>query len=366
VSPFASLVLLVQKKDGTWRFCVDYRKLNDMTIKNRFPMPVVEEILDELAGTQFFTSLDMTLGYHQIRMGASEEFKTAFKTHQGHYQFRVMPFGLTNALATFQCAMNLVLAPFLRKFVMVFIDDILIYSSTWHSHLEHLRLVFAALRDHKFYLKAKKCVFGKKELIYLGHIILGEGVATDPQKTDAMLKWPHPQTVTDLRGFLGLTGYYRRFVQGYGIIARPLTKLLQKGAFKWTSAAEMAFQCLKQAMVSTPVLALPDFNIPFAVETDACDDGVGAVLMQQGRPIAFLSKALGVTNQKLSIYEKEFIALIMVVDRWRHYLQRSEFEIRTDHKALSFLGSQELHSDLQRKAMAKLMGLQFKVVYKQA
>jgi hypothetical protein len=268
-----------------------------------------------------------------------------------------MPFGLTNAPATFQCAMNLVLAPFLQKFVMVFIDDILIYCSTWHSHLEHLRLVFSALREHKFYLKEKKCVFGKKKLIYLGHIIFGEGVATDPQKTEAMLKWPQPLNVTDLRGFLGLTGYYRRFVQGYGIIARPLTKLLQKGAFKWTPEAELAFQRLKQAMVSTPVLALPDFNIPFAVETDACDDGVGAVLMQQGRPIAFLSKALGVTNQKMSIYEKEFIALIMAVDHWRHYLQWSEFEIQTDHKALSFLGSQELHSELQRKAMAKLMGL---------
>jgi hypothetical protein len=275
-----------------------------------------------------------------------------------------MPFGLTNAPAAFQCAMNLVLAPFLRKFVMVFIDDILIYSPTWHSHLEHLRLVFATLRDHKFYLKERKCVFGKKELIYLGHVISGEGVATNPQKTEAMLKWPTPMTVTDLRGFLGLTGYYRRFVQGYGIIARPLTKLLQKGAFKWTPEAEVAFQRLKQAMVSTPVLALPDFNIPFAVETDACDDGVGAVLMQQGRPIAFLSKALGVSNQKLSIYEKEFIALIMAVDRWRHYLQRSEIEIRTNHKALSFLGSQELHSELQRKAMAKLMGMQFKVIYK--
>jgi hypothetical protein len=171
--------------------------------------------------------------------------------------------------------MNLVLAPFLRKFVMVFIDDILVYSPNWQSHLEHLRLVFTALRHHKFYLKERKCVFGQKELSYLGNIISGNGVATDPKKTDAMLKWPKPLNVTDLRGFLGLTGYYRRFVQGYGAIARPLTRLLQKGAFQWTSEAEMAFQRLKQAMVSTPVLALPDFNIPFVVETDACDDGVG-------------------------------------------------------------------------------------------
>lgn len=365
VSPFASPVLLVQKKDGSWRFCVDYRKLNSMTIKNRFPMPVVEEIIDELAGTQFFSSMDMTAGHHQVRMGANEEYKTAFKTHQGHFQFRVMPFGLTNAPATFQCAMNMVLAPFLRKFVMVFLDDILVYSPDWHTHLQHLKLVFEALRGQQFYLKMKKCAFGKQELVYLGHIISSKGVATDPLKTAAMNKWPQPTNVTELRGFLGLTGYYRRFVRHYGTIARPLTNLLKKGEFLWSEEAAAAFNSLKQAMASTPVLALADFEIPFVIETDACDEGLGAVIMQQGRPIAYLSKALGAKNKQLSIYEKEFLAVIMAVDKWRSYLHRTEFEIRTDHKALSFLGDQELHSDLQRKAMTKLMGLQFKVVYKQ-
>lgn len=335
-----------------------------MTIKNRFPMPLVEEIIDELAGTSYFSSLDLTAGYHQIRMGESDEYKTAFKTHQGHYQFKVMPFGLTNAPATFQCAMNMVLAPFLRKFVMVFLDDILVYSPTWQQHLDHLRLVFSTLRQHQFFLKQKKCVFGKQSLTYLGHIISSEGVATDPLKTDAMLRWPQPTTVTALRGFLGLTGYYRRFVKGYGVIAKPLTRLLQKKEYQWTEEAQQAFEALKHAMSVTPVLALPDFTLSFVVETDACDDGLGAVLMQQGRPLAYLSKALGLKNRHLSIYEKEFLALIMAVDKWRPYLQRGEFEIRTDHKSLSFLGDQVLQSELQRKAMAKLMGLQFKVVYK--
>jgi hypothetical protein len=364
MSPFASPVLLVQKKDGSWRFCVDYRKLNDMTIKNRFPMPLVDEILDELAGTQYFTSLDMTAGYHQIRM-KEDEYMTAFKTHQGHYQFMVMPFGLTNEPATFQCAMNAILQPFLRKFVMVFLDDILVYSSCLAEHLGHLRLVFTKLREHQFFLKKKKCSFVQPELQYLGHVISREGVATDSSKTAAMLAWPIPQNITELRGFLGLTGYYRKFVKGYGVLAKPLTKLLQKqNKFSWGEEAQQAFEALKQAMTTTPVLALPRFDIPFIVETDACDIGMGAVLMQEGRPIAFLSKALGEKNKHLSIYEKEFLALILAVDKWRPYLQRAPFIIRTDHQSLTFLGEQQLHSELQKKAMAKMMGLQFQIVYK--
>jgi hypothetical protein len=327
-------------------------------------VPLVEEILEELAGTQYFTSLDFTAGYHQIRMQESEEYKTAFKTHQGHYQFRVMPFGLTNAPATFQCAMNSILAPFLRKFVMVFLDDILVYSGSWAEHLHHLRLVFDILREHKFFLKRSKCAFGKTELSYLGHIISQQGVAADPSKTEAMQKWPTPSSVSELRGFLGLTGYYRRFVKNYGIIAKPLTTLLQQKFFRWTAEAETAFSTLKQAMVTTPVLALPHFSEPFEVETDACAVGIGAVLMQNHRPVAYLSKALSTKNQLLSIYEKEFLALLLAVSKWRQYLQHTEFTIKTDHQALSFLEEQTLHSEWQKKAMAKLMGLQFKVVYR--
>jgi hypothetical protein len=230
--------------------------------------------------------------------------------------------------------------------------------------LEHLKLVFEALREQQFYLKRKKCVFGRKELTYLGHIISATGVSTDPTKTATMKEWQQPTNVTELRGFLGLTGYYRRFVKNYGI-ARLLTNLLKKGEFHWTKEATTTFNALKTTMSTTLVLALPDFSLPFVVETDACDEGLQAVLMQQGRPIAFLSKALGIKNKQLSIYKKEFLALIMVVDKWRPNLQRTEFEIRTDHKALHFLEDQELHSELLRKAMTKLMGLQFRVVYKQ-
>jgi len=260
--------------------------------------------------------------------------------------------------------MNEVLQPFLRKFVLVFLDDILIYSKTLDEHVHHLRAVLEKLKFHQFYLKMSKCSFAQSQIDYLGHIISQDGVATDPSKTQAMQTWPLPTTVTELRGFLGLTGYYRRFVQNYGIIAKPLTQLLRKKQFLWTTEATAAFCALKQAMTQTPVLQLPDFSQPFVVETDACATGIGAVLMQGGRPIAYLSKALGPTHQHLSIYEKEFLALIMAVEKWRSYLQRQEFIIQSDHKSLSYLSEQNLQSDLQRKAMTHLMGLQFRVVYK--
>ena len=258
-SPFASPVLLVKKKDGSWRLCVDYRKLNDLTIKNRFPMPVIEEILDELSGSKYFTKLDLRAGYHQVRMQPQDEHKTAFKTHQGHYQYKVMPFGLTNAPATFQCIMNHILQPFLRRFVLVFLDDILIYSPTMEDHIHHIDLVFEQLRKNQFYVKDSKCSFAQSSLEYLGHIISDKGFSTDQSKIADMLKWPAPIDFTELRGFLGLTGYYRRFVKHYGLITKPLTSILRLNQFTLTETTQKAFETVKQVMTTTPVLQLPDF-----------------------------------------------------------------------------------------------------------
>jgi hypothetical protein len=305
-NPYSSPVLLVRKKTGDWRPCVDYRRLNAMTVKNKYPLPIIEELLEELHGDTWFTSLDLCSGFHQIRMAAGEEFKTAFQTHSGHYEYRVMPYGVTGGPAIFQTIINTVLNPLLRKCVVVFIDDILIYSKTWEEHLAHIQFVLTLLQQHGFHIKISKCSFAKRQLSYLGHIVSEQGVATDPSKISTIKDWPRPENVKDLRSFLGMTGYYRRFVPQFGMISKPLTNLLKKGTiFVWTSATEASFQALKQALIFAPVLAMPNFTLPFIIETDASAIGIGAVLQQQGHPIAYVSNALGVKAQGLSTYEKE-------------------------------------------------------------
>jgi hypothetical protein len=334
-SPFSSPVLLVCKKDLSWRFCIDYRLLNSITVKNKYPLPVIDELLDELANACCFSKLDLRAGYHQIRLRPGEEYKTAFRMHQGHFEFRVMPFGLTNAPATFQGAMNTVLAPLLRRGVLVFLDDILVYSSTIEAHVQHLRQVLQLLQQHGLKAKLSKCTFAQHELSYLGHRISANGVATEHDKIRTVQQWPIPVNLKELRGFLGLAGYYRKFVKNFGVISRPLTDLLKKGTqFLWTSVTDTAFCERKRALTEgPPVLALPDFTKRFVVETDTSGTGVDAVLMQDGHPIAYLSKALCPKNLGLSAYEKECLALLLAVHHWRPYLQHIEFMIRTDQKA---------------------------------
>lgn len=364
-SAYSSPALLIKKKDGTWRVCIDYRRLNASSVKTKYPMPIIEELLDELHGASWFSKLDLRAGYHQIRLARGEEHKTAFQTHRGHSEYLVMSFGLTGAPATFLSAMNQTLAPLLRKCVLVFFDDILVYSATLDEHIHHLSQVLQLLRQHDWKVKLSKCAFGQRSLSYLGHVISDQGVSTDNSKIEAIKNWIQPTTPKQLRGFLGLAGYYRKFVRNFGIISKPLTDLLRKGSiFTWSASAEEAFQHLKQALASAPVLAMPDFSKPFVVETDASDVGVGAVLSQSSHPLAFISRALGPKSKGLSTYEKEFVAIILAVDHWRPYLQTSEFIIKTDHRSLTHLDDQRLHTPWQQKAFTKLLGLNYRICYR--
>ncbi|WVZ69477.1 hypothetical protein U9M48_018253 [Paspalum notatum var. saurae] len=364
-SPFSSSVVMTKKKDGSWRFCMDYRFLNALAVKSKFPFPVIDEFLDELAQASWFTKLDLRSGFHQILLKAGEEYKTAFSTHFGQYEFLVLPFGVTGGPGTFQKAMNITLAPILRKCALVFLDDILIYSTSLEDHLIHIETVLWLLSKDNWKVKLSKCTFAQQSIAYLGHVITAGHVSTDPSKIEAVAQWPSPKNAKELRSFLGLSGYYRKFVKHYGLLSKPLLNLLKKNVpFIWTTETDNAFNTLKQALISAPVLALPNFDLPFCIEADACDLGIGAVLTQQGHPLAFVSKALRPRTRGLSTYEKEYMAIILAVEQWRFYLQHTEFIIYTNQRSLAHVDTQRLHTIWQQKVFTKLLGFQYRILYK--
>ncbi|KAK1645648.1 hypothetical protein QYE76_063453 [Lolium multiflorum] len=360
--PFSTPVLLVRKTDGTWRFCIDYRALNTLTSKDKFPIPVVDELLDELHGARFFTKLDLRSGYHQVRMHPDDIEKTTFRTHHGHFEFLVMPFGLSNAPATFQALMNDVLSPYLRRFVLVFFDDILIYSATWAEHLQHVAIIFNELRAHRLHLKRSKCSFGTTSVAYLGHVISADGVAMDADKVTAVTAWPIPRSPRALCDFLGLVGYYRKYIRDFGLIAAPsrvspTRLLLGRGG-------DYGLRGPSTGPRDRPVLQMPDFDMPFVVDCDASGIGFGAVLHQGEGPLAFFSRPFAPRDHKLAAFERELIGLVQAVRHWRPYRWGRSFRVRTDHYSLKFLLDQRLSTVQQHQWISKLFGFDFTVEYR--
>lgn len=353
-SPFGAAILFVKKKDGTQRMCIDYRALNDQTVKNKYPLPRVDELFDRLQGAKCFTKIDLRSGYHQIRIAEEDIHKTAFRCRYGHFEYTVMPFGLTNAPATFMQLMNDILRPWLDKFVLAFIDDILIFSKTREEHLQHLRLVLEQLRKHKLYAKVSKCEFLTSQVEFLGHIVSADGLHMMKDKVDAIATYPTPSTIEEVRSFVGAAGYYRRFIQHFSRIAMPLSDLLQKDArFHWGASQQAAFDALKTAMSKEPVLILPDPALPYHVTVDASGYAIGATLSQdQGRghqPIAYLSKKMIPAERNYMVTEQEMLAIICALREWRHYLHGADFIVYSDHSSLKWLRTQPTLSGRQAR-----------------
>jgi hypothetical protein len=345
-SPFGAPVLLTKKKDGTWRFCVDYRALNAITIKNKYPLPRVDELFDRLHGARYFSKLDLRSGYWQIRVREEDVPKTAFRSRYGSYEWLVLPMGLTNAPATFMHLMNQIFREHLDRFVIVFLDDVLVYSRTLAEHRRHVRLVLDVLRKHQLYAKESKCEFFRDHVDFLGHRVDRDGVHMMEDKVRAIRDWPVPTSIEEVRSFLGMVGYYRKFIADFSHLAAPMTQLLKKGTrFEWGSEQERAFRRLIDATTTAPTLVLPDPQLPYVITADACGFGVGASLMQDhGRglqPIAFLSKKLTTAELKYENHERELLALYRTLKEWRHYLYGSRFTLKTDHRNLVWLMTQK-------------------------
>ena len=347
VSPAGAPVLFVPKKDGTLRLCVDYRGLNKVTIKNRYPLPLIGELFDRFSEAKYFSKIDLTDAYHRIRIKPSDRWKTAFRTRYGHYEFTVMPFGLTNAPGTFQAYMHKTLGELVDTCCVVYLDDIMIYSNSREEHETHLRQVFERLREYQLFAKFKKCEFFQERMEFLGFLVGAEGISMDPQRVQAIQEWPVPQCLKDVQSFLGFSNFYRRFIAGYSRLVAPLTSLArgavkgkQVGEFYWTYEAQQAFESLKLAFQVAPILRHWEPDLETRVETDASQNAASGILSQlkdgQWRPVAYWSRKFNDTELRWGIGQKELLAIIESLEHWRRYLQwlPDRFLVLTDHEAL--------------------------------
>lgn len=364
-------VLFVPKKGGELRLCVDYRPLNDITIKDRHPLPLISEIQDRIRGAKWFTKLDITNAYNRLRIAAGEEWKTAFRTKYGHYEYTVMPFGLTNAPASFQRFINEALGEYLDDFVIAYLDDILIFSKTIEEHTRHVRSVLRKLRIAKVQLKLKKCEFHVQETEFLGHWITQEGVQTEKTKVQAIRDWPQPKNLKELQQFTGLVNYYRRFVDRYADTMMPLFKLLKKsGDFSWGKEQQEAFEKIKDRLTTSPILVQHDPQKVTTIETDASDYAIGMRMTQPGedgkpRPIAFHSRKLIPAELNYDIHDKELLAIVVAFKVWRVYLEGAQQTIivKTDHKNLTYFTTTKELTRRQARWSEVLSQYDFKIVH---
>ena len=354
-SPWASPLVMVDKKDGGIRLCVDYRKVNKVSKFDAYPMPKVEEILEEVGPAKIISTLDLAQGYWQVPMAAESQEVTAFITPYGLYEFTVMPFGLHNAPATFQRMMNEVLRD-CSGFSRACIDDVVVFSPTWEEHLSHLRTVLTCLQHASLTLKLCKCQFALEKVCYLGYLVGGGKIEPDPKKIEAVSHFHQPTTKSEVRAFHGLASYYRKFVPNFATIAAPLTELLKKGQpekVAWSEECERAFRELKRALTTEPVLKIPDFSLEFIIQADASNCGIGAVLSQVGKdcqehPIAYASRKLQPREKNYATIEKECLAIIWALKYFYRYIYGQKFTIETDHQPLRWL--QQMKSSNQRLA----------------
>ena len=341
--PWSSPIVLVKKKDGTTRFCIDYRKLNEATRKDAYPLPRIEDCLESMSGAKFFCTLDLASGYWQVKMAQEDREKTAFATHIGLFQWNVMPFGLTNAPATFERLMDKVLKGLIGKACMVYLDDIIVFGATFEETVENLRLVLLRMREHNLKLKPKKCFLFQTQVNFLGHIISADGIQTDPEKCAKVKDWPVPTGVGHVRSFLGLASYYRRFIKDFANVASPMLALLKKQCkFEWTEAHDKSFQVLKDALCSPPILAYPIDGLPYIVDTDASNTAIGAVLSQvqngEERVIQYASATLSQSQRNYCTTKRELLAVVyFLATKFRNYLGDKRFKLRTDHASLIWL-----------------------------